>query len=258
MAEGVATAITTALTFVVMAIVRRWYSVTDIGDGPSFEELKPVYAKWTNWGAAAWLLLLVACVTGLGLAFRRLALPSVVRDAAGNIVEMHPSDAADWLAAGLPGFAASTMLLSAAYRVLLGERFALWRRYELLSEGYDSWRFLATMNFFFALGGAALLLGPSDWSIRIHPTAIAFDPVLSFSETTRPDDDIISIRYAETFIAPNGREVDQYRAEVEYTDGFVWKTKHCLADADPEELRDVIDRIADRSGVAAVKVNAVD
>ena len=239
---GWTTAISTALTVLAMVGVKFLFPSRLDDEGPTLEELTPVYKTWSLAGVP----IVVTAMVGSGFAWyyclHGLAGESLVD--IPNEVWIRPGAPVFGCAALALGFSTGVLVTYMLYWVLLGERMAEFNRYDELAAGYNVRLFLAL--FCAGLYGVGILgaILATDWEIGFTPKEIVMNRGLSIGPVEYSYDDVVSVKVSNAFIAPNGRQVAGWNGVVDFRDGTRWGSRESPDDLAPADMQALFEWIA--------------
>ncbi|HET9553447.1 MAG TPA: hypothetical protein VFP50_10810 [Anaeromyxobacteraceae bacterium] len=142
-------------------------------------------------------------------------------------------------------------------RRLLGARHGEYLAYQRLRTGMDVARVGRLMGGLFGLLCAVVIFLGLDWGVELRPDGLVVNSYLGVGEARYAYGEIVALRTAPALIAPNGNLVHRREYVVELTGGRRWSTNDVLSETSDDEKRDLVERLAARSGARLEEVEVL-
>ncbi|HEV8585958.1 MAG TPA: hypothetical protein VGT02_13400 [Methylomirabilota bacterium] len=242
-----------AVAGVVAVLARRFPARVAPDDGPSLEELKPRFARVEGLAAAVYLVtaavltLPIWWVLATGAELRAALLP----DAEHTLIVLSlywviPAMFLALVAAAVPTTAVLRRRLGAAYRD--------YERYTALKARYDARQVLRILVPLVGAGCGVMIVLGLDFYLLIARDAIVINRYFSLGEERHALVDLVEVRTAPAFTAPNGNTVHRRLYVLVFADGSRYATSYLPRDPTPAEQRVMFTELARRAGRPVVEV----
>jgi hypothetical protein len=231
----------------------RLFPLRRAPDARSLDDLRAEYGRWDAISA----LVTTVAAAPLAYAWWRLFLavaPGVGFASDGDVFSLRPTGVFWAPPAMLLGILCAAPILDQVLKRSLGPRYREYEEYVSLRNGFDSKRLAAPV---FVVFGALAVVGALaifDWHVRFAASEIRLDPLLGVGERTISYADVKAITTAPAFVAPIGRTVERRTYVLRFSDGSTWNTGQDPSGATCDDLRAVMETIAQRSGVPITEV----
>jgi hypothetical protein len=235
---------------VAFAILRRFFPLPrGLETDRSLADLRQEYGRFELLSLPLLLALAPAATYLWWRLFLALATDSGFSHAAG-VHALRPPRIAWLLPALLLGILSAGPAIEAILRRLLGERWREYVAYTNLRHGFDSEAI--EKPFYFAFGGLAAVGAflIANWYVLFTPSEIRLNPFFAVRERVFAYTDLVAIRTAPAFVAPNGKTVRRREYVLRFSDASAWNTTWDPSEATEGELRSLVQWVSERSGVS--------
>lgn len=232
-----------------MAMLRRLFPVPRGAVERSLEDLRREYQRWelvtvlllfaiAPLASYVWWKVLLAVSDGTGFS------------SDGEVFVLRPAPIAWLIPAMLLGLLSCGPSIDGIFRRLLKARYREYVAYQNLRHGFDSEA--VERPFYLVFGGLAVVgvLLLADCEMAVTPQGIRWDPLFGVQERLLRYNDVVAIRTAPAFVAPNGDRVERREYVVRFSDSSGWNTTWDHSEASDSETLSLVRAISERSGVA--------
>lgn len=231
------------------ALLRRLFPLPDgyEDEGPTLEELTPRYRWWHLFYTVALLIGMFGFTWPVWLLLRALHNWNAARFEPAE-VHVHDTGLAMFLPAFFLGILVTGGFLTLAMRLLLGQRFDEYVRYDNLRFGADSRRATRPIAITVLVICLVLFLAIVNYHVVFYQDKVRFQSWFGLSNSTLPYTDIVDLRRFDKVQAPNGNIINRRRYDVEFANGRVWSTDWTMGQFDDADKARLFDYLAKRSG----------
>jgi len=222
-------------------------------------QLEDLGGKYRGWEAIVGCAVL-ACWAGIGYVFYEAIclLASVrYRSFAGEPFLVTPSDALWALAAGCLSVALSVFPVQPIVRRQLGDRFEEYRLYTL-RYGFDpvkAFGIITAIPQTVAL--VCLFFGLNSYT-RFTQDAVVHRSFWALRDSRHGYTEVASLYDVAQARAPNGHIIDDPHVVIEFEDGTRWSSWMTWRDPSPQEDRQILQWVSQRSGKPIRRVRLLD
>jgi hypothetical protein len=202
----------------------------------------PLYLAIAAIASYLWWKLFLGLATETGFAYD------------GAVFALRPARIAWLLPAMFLGMLSAGPAVNAVLRRLLKNRYYEYVAYQNLRYGFDSEAIVKP----FCLGfGGLVAVGVfviANWYAIFTTTEIRLNPFFSIRERSFSYADVVSIKTAPAFVAPNGKTVQRREYVLQFSDSTSWNTKDEPSDAAEAQVRSLVHAVSERSGTAISEI----
>lgn len=172
----------------------------------------------------------------------------------GAVFALRPAPIAWLIPAMFLGMLSAGPAVDAVLRRLLKDRYREYVAYQNLRHGFDSEAM--AKSFYLGFGGlvAVSVLMIGSWYAIFTTAEIRLNPFFGIRERTFSYAEVVSIKTAPTFVAPNGKTVQRREYVVQFSDSTSWSTNYDPSEATEAQVRSLVRAVSERSGVAVSEI----
>lgn len=237
--------------------LRRRFPVAIVSEGPTLEELQPIYRKWEWIGGFLMVLTMVA----LFYPWRQL-LDWMTRMHAEGFEPAAYNFYAAPIVLAVPALflaiASGIVVWLLIARVFYRGRFAEYVRYSELSSGFNAIRaaiWLASVMRLLSWGGFLLAM---TWNVTFYDDHVVFRSFLGLRGETVRYAEIAELKGAAQVRAPNGNLVDRQEFWLVAKNGSRWTTNNDLSDMGFDRKRELFEFLARKTGLPIQRVAVLE